>query len=101
MLDRLLALSGPHAWLAWVSLFSAAIGIASVVMQAAVKAPVRLGSSLMFRFAFIALFCRITYRQVHPDAQLTYGAVAIYALPGLACVWAVWDALRHRNEGVM
>lgn len=98
MIERLFALSGPLAALAWVSLGSAAIGIASVLVQAIVKPPMRTGVSLAVRTAFVIVFCRIAYRTLYPH-PIGYPAVVLYATQGIAMLWATVDAVRHGRTG--
>lgn len=99
MVDELLALSGPRAALAWVGLVSVVIGLTSILVQAVVKPPVRVGPSLAVRTAFVLVFSRIVYRSI-TGGTVTYWAVLIYAAPGVAMLWALVDAARHhRRQG--
>jgi len=98
VVDRLLDLSGPHAALAWVALATCVVGIATVLLIAATNTPPRAGTSLLFNTTFVAVYLRIAFRQVTPDASLTYWGAVIYALPGLACVLVAVDIARHRGD---
>jgi hypothetical protein len=61
-----------------------------------VKAPVRLGASLAFRTAFVVVYARIAYRLLH-GGPIGWGAVLIYAAPGVAAAWGLVDSLRYQR----
>lgn len=96
MADRYALLTDQQQALVWISLASVLVGAASVLIQAQVKGPVRLGSSLAFHTAFVVVFGRIGYRLLH-GGPIGWGAVVIYAAPGVAAAWGLVDSLRYQQ----
>lgn len=97
MLDRMLALSGPVAWLTWVSAANVVVGLATLLILAVCKAPPRAGTSLAFTLAFVLVYGRSFVRNMY-GLPVSYWGVALHALVGLTCAWKAADAIRWRRR---
>lgn len=97
MLERMAALHGPVAALVWVSAANVLIGLAALLVLAVCKAPPRTGPVFAFVLAFVGVYARSYYRNLH-GGPVTWWGAGIHALIGVACVWMALDAIRHRRR---
>ena len=93
MIERLFDLTGPQAWLAWVSLFNVIVGFTGILVRAIPPStPPRLAPYLCFMLGFVIIYCRGFYRQVY-HTPLTAWSAATGALVGLSMVWLLVTSL--------
>jgi hypothetical protein len=93
------ALSGPRQLLFWIVIVSMPIIAASIFEIAHTWRQPSVANCLAFRVAWAAVFLQIAFRLASgaKPGHIGYGSVVVYAAPGLACLWAILDALRERK----
>lgn len=97
MLDRMLALDGPRAFLAWISLANVIIGTVSLIVSATPQiVPPHPGASLTFRTSFVLVYGRSLYRTVL-GSPITYVGAVPHLLIGLALVWGIVTSVRDKR----